>query len=84
MLIPALVSAFFILLGLVAYKCRVNQVVAQLRMGAKKRAPPGGEREITLVLTDVQVGAKGSGLGGIDSGGQGYLGSYGHWGALSC
>ena len=54
------VSAMVLLLalGFFAYKYRINQVVAQLRVGAEKKMPPGAERDVTLVLTDVQVGVR--------------------------
>jgi hypothetical protein len=57
-MIPILVVMFFLLVGgLLAYKYRLHMVVAQMRMGAEKRVPPGAERDVTLVLTDIQVRA---------------------------
>jgi hypothetical protein len=59
-LIPTLLTAFVVLLvGILLYKCQVGGVIAQMRLNMEKRVPPGADREITLVLTDVQVGASG-------------------------
>ena len=57
MLVPAVVViGLLLLLGFLGYKYRVGQMLAHMKMGLEKRAPPGAEREVTLVLTDIQVG----------------------------
>ena len=56
-LVPAVVViGLLLLLGFLGYKYRVGQMLAHMKMGLEKRAPPGAEREVTLVLTDIQVG----------------------------
>jgi hypothetical protein len=43
--------------GFFVYKCQISTVIAQMRVIKEKRSPPKAEQEITLVLTDVQVGS---------------------------
>ena len=57
-LVPILVvvAVAVLLLGL-AYKYWLRRVLNNVCTGTEKKAPPaGGDREVTLVLTDVQVG----------------------------
>jgi hypothetical protein len=55
-LVPVLVVFFLsLLLGFLAYKFRCGHLMGQMRTGVDKKGPPGAEREVTLVLTDVQV-----------------------------
>ena len=56
-LLPILCTIFLLLIGgMLAYKFRISQMIAQMRIGIEKRSPPGAEKEVTLVLTDIQVG----------------------------
>jgi hypothetical protein len=55
-LLPVLGTvALALVCGLLAYKYRISQIIAQMRIGIEKRSPPGAEKEVTLVLTDIQV-----------------------------
>jgi hypothetical protein len=55
------VIVLLLLLGFLGYKYRVGQLLAHMKMGMEKRAPPGAEKEVTLVLTDIQVSQQGGG-----------------------
>jgi hypothetical protein len=56
-LAPTLSAVFVLMLVFaVAYRCRLRQALSHVRPGTEKKVPPaGGDREVTLVLTDVQV-----------------------------
>ena len=57
-LVPVLVVLVVaMLLGFLGYKFSFRRFMDQMRLGADKKGPPGAEREVTLVLTDVQVRA---------------------------
>lgn len=56
-LVPVLVvSCVLVAAAIFAYKkLSISGVIADMRASAEKKSPPGPQKEVTLVLTDVQV-----------------------------